>query len=104
MGELPYFTKIVRKIKNKGISKNNRKINAINKDDLQGKAIAQHIDYVIGMDRAIKDKSAIEFAVGFYSTIGAGKDYEFAFKMGCNAIDREELAEQHIPKLLKKAS
>ncbi len=71
--------------------------------EVQAQAIAQHIDYVIGMDRAIKDKSAIEFAVGFYSAIGAGKDYEFAFKMGCNAIDREGLSEQHIPQLLKKS-
>ncbi len=70
--------------------------------EVQAQVIVQHIDYVIGMDREIGDKAAIEFAVGFYSAIGAGKDYEFAFKMGCNAIDRAGINEHFTPKLLRK--
>ena len=54
------------------------------------------------MDREIGDKAAIEFAVGFYTAIGAGKDYELAFNLGCNAIDRAGINEHHIPKLLRK--
>ena len=69
---------------------------------LKNNAIAHHIDYVIGMDREIGDKAAIEFAVGFYGAIGAGKDYERAFKMGCNAIHLAGINEHHTPKLLRK--
>ncbi|MCV3215458.1 hypothetical protein OGM63_18390 [Plectonema radiosum NIES-515] len=32
-------------------------------------AIAQHIDYVIGMNQAIGDRAALEFSVGFYDAL-----------------------------------
>ena len=38
------------------------------------------------MRKDIKDKAAIEFAVGFYDALGAGRSVEEAFKFGCNAI------------------
>ena len=44
----------------------------------QAQAIAQHIPYVIGMNQAIGDRAAIEFAVGFYDALGAGKPVESA--------------------------
>ncbi len=52
----------------------------------QAKAINKHINYVIGMRKEIKDKAAIEFAVGFYDALGAGRSIEEAFEFGCNAI------------------
>lgn len=52
----------------------------------QANAINRHIKYVIGMSREIEDQTAIEFTVGFYDAIGAGKTIEQAFKFGCNAI------------------
>lgn len=52
----------------------------------QAEAIVEHIDYVIGMRQAISDVAAIEFAVAFYDALGAGRSYEFAYKLGCNAI------------------
>lgn len=52
----------------------------------QAKAINKHIDYVIGMRKEIKDKSSIEFAVGFYGALGAGKSVEEAFEFGRAAI------------------
>jgi CHAT domain len=52
----------------------------------QAEAISKHIDYVIGTNQSIKDKAAIEFAIGFYTGLGAGKTIEFAFDMGCTAI------------------
>jgi hypothetical protein len=61
-------------------------LNACYSED-QADAIARHIDYVIGMKAEIEDESAITFAVGFYDALGAGKDYEKAFKFGCSAID-----------------
>ena len=68
----------------------------------QAKAIAQHIDYVIGMSQAIGDKAAIEFAVGFYDALLAGKSVEIAYKFGCNAIQMASIPEHLTPKLLKK--
>ncbi|GBF79175.1 CHAT domain-containing protein [Aphanothece sacrum] len=68
----------------------------------QVKAISQHIDYVIGMKQSIGDKSAIDFAVGFYDALGAGESYEFAFNLGRSAIQmgqRQGIAEQFVPTL-----
>jgi len=70
---------------------------------VQAQAIAQHINYVIGMDDSIGDRAAIEFAVGFYAAIGANKSYDDAFKLGCNAIQLAGLEGHQIPKLLKKS-
>ncbi|MGB8699999.1 MAG: TIR domain-containing protein [Thermosynechococcaceae cyanobacterium] len=72
--------------------------------EVQAKAIAQHIPYVIGMNKAIGDKAAIAFAVGFYDALGAGRDVEFAFKLGCAAIRLEGIAEHLTPVLLKKTA
>lgn len=57
--------------------------------EAQAKAIVQHINYVIGMNREILDEAAIAFAVAFYDGIGAGKSIEMAYKLGCNAIEME---------------
>ncbi|HEY9824683.1 MAG TPA: TIR domain-containing protein [Stenomitos sp.] len=70
--------------------------------DVQAKAIAQHIPYVIGMNEAIGDKAAIAFAVGFYDALGAGRDVEFAFKLGCAAIRLEGIDEHLIPVLIQR--
>ena len=53
--------------------------------EAQAEAIAQHIPYVVGMSAAIDDRAAIEFAVGFYDALGAGKDFEFAYQFGRSA-------------------
>ena len=66
----------------------------------QALAINRHINYVIGMRREIKDKAAIEFSVGFYDALGAGKTVEEAFKFGCNAIHMMSLPDRLIPVLL----
>ncbi len=67
----------------------------------QVEAISQHINYVIGMNQAIGDKAAIKFAVAFYDTLAAGKDVEFAFKLGCSQLIN--LKEHAIPVLKKRA-
>ncbi len=68
----------------------------------QEHAIRQKIQYVIGMDRAIGDRAAIEFAVGFYAAIGAGESYKLAHNLGCNAIRLAELNEHSTPQLLTR--
>jgi hypothetical protein len=70
--------------------------------EIQATVIAQHINYVIGMSKAIGDKAAIEFAVGFYDALGAGKPVEFAYKFGCAAIRLAGIPEQLTPTLKKK--
>lgn len=71
--------------------------------EVQAKAIVRHIPYVIGMNKAIGDKAAIEFAVGFYDALGAGESVEFAYQLGCNAIRLAGIAE-HLTPILKKGS
>jgi len=70
----------------------------------QAKAIVQHIDYVIGMKKAIGDAAAIEFAVGFYEAIVTKKcySYDFAFRHGCSAIDLNGIPEHLTPVILKR--
>jgi CHAT domain len=68
----------------------------------QAKAISQHIDYVVGMRQEISSDAALEFAVGFYDGLGAGRDVEFAFKLGCSAIQMQGLAEHLTPVLVQK--
>jgi len=63
---------------------------------IQAKAIAQHIRYVIGMNNAVGDKAACEFAVGFYDALGAGKEIPFAFKIACNAIQLAGIKDEHL--------
>ncbi|MFH7026017.1 MAG: TIR domain-containing protein [Heteroscytonema crispum UTEX LB 1556] len=67
--------------------------------EVQAEAISQHINYVIGMNWAIGDRAAINFAVAFYDALGAGQDIEFAFELGCSQINTNE---QQTPILKKK--
>jgi hypothetical protein len=54
------------------------------------------------MNKAIGDRAAIEFAVGFYDALGAGKPVEFAYRFGCAAIRLAGVPEQLTPTLKKK--
>ncbi len=50
--------------------------------EIQARAIAQHIPYVIGMSKEIADQAAIAFYVGFYEALGANYTIEEAFNFG----------------------
>ncbi len=69
--------------------------------EVQAKAIAQHVPYVVGMNKAIGDKAAIEFSVGFYDALGAGRDYVFAHKLGCSAVTIAGIKENLTPVLIQ---
>jgi hypothetical protein len=72
--------------------------------DVQANAIAEHIDYVIGMNHAIGDGAAIAFAVGFYQALGAGKTIEGAFRLGCAQIGLQRGSpEDLLPTLMGKS-
>ncbi|MEA5452118.1 CHAT domain-containing protein [Leptolyngbya sp. CCNP1308] len=69
---------------------------------VQAEAIADHVPYVVGMTKAVGDRASIEFAVGFYDALGAGRTVEFAFKLGCAAIDLAGKPESATPLLINK--
>jgi len=66
----------------------------------QAKAIAEHIQCVVGMSKAISDVAALSFAASFYQALGYGRDIKTAFQMGCGQINLQNLDEQDTPKLL----
>lgn len=72
--------------------------------EVQARAIAEHIDSVIGMNQPIGDRAAIEFAVSFYDALGAGESVEFAFRLGCNAMQLEGIAEEKTPVLIPQSA
>jgi CHAT domain len=70
--------------------------------EVQAEAIAQHINYAIGMSDAISDKAAIKFAEGFYDALWDGQSIEKAYEFGCNAIELEGIPGHLIPVLKTK--
>ncbi|NJM71458.1 MAG: TIR domain-containing protein [Scytonema sp. RU_4_4] len=68
---------------------------------VQAEAISQHIQYVIGMNREIGDKAAVNFAVAFYDALAAGEEVEFAYELGCSQLI--SLKENQIPVLKRKS-
>ena len=69
--------------------------------EVQAEALSEHVPYVVGMDQEVPDRTAIEFAVGFYDALGARpqRDYPFAFKLGRSAISMANLPGADIPQL-----
>lgn len=72
--------------------------------ETQAKAIAEHIDCVVGMSKAITDQAAISFASKFYQALAYGKSVQDAYRLGCVQTDMEGLDEQETPKLLHAPS
>ena len=67
----------------------------------QAQEIANYVHYVIGMNQAITDQSAILFSVGFYQAIGAGKSIVDAYKFGCVQIRLHGIPEHLTPVLIQ---
>ena len=55
------------------------------------------------MTQEIGDKAAIEFSVGFYDALGAGRSVDFAYRFGCSAIALAGIQESLTPILIQKA-
>jgi CHAT domain-containing protein len=68
----------------------------------QANAIAEHIDCVVGMTKAVGDEGAIRFATAFYRALGYGRSIKTAFSLGTNEIDLEGLPDVDTPKLVAK--
>lgn len=68
----------------------------------QAQAIAEHIDCVVGMTRAVGDAAAISFSAAFYQALGYGKAIKTAFDLGCIQIGLENLRDEDAPRLISR--
>lgn len=68
--------------------------------ELQAQEIAKHGIPVIGMSSKVPDQAGVEFSEAFYDALGAGRDLEFAFALGCSAIEMYKLDDKTKPKLI----
>jgi hypothetical protein len=55
------------------------------------------------MKRAIDDRAAIAFAVGFYRALALGKSVRTAFDLGRNEIALRGLPDSDVPELIHRA-
>ncbi|MDJ0631736.1 MAG: CHAT domain-containing protein [Xenococcaceae cyanobacterium MO_188.B29] len=67
--------------------------------EMQAKAIHQHIDCVVGMNKAIGDRAAIEFARVFYQALARGDSFNFAYQLARNSLDLHSIPESLTPVL-----
>ncbi|MFB2891319.1 CHAT domain-containing protein [Aerosakkonemataceae cyanobacterium BLCC-F50] len=67
--------------------------------EVQAEAISKYIKYVVGMNKAVGDKAAVAFAVGFYDAIAAGFTVEDAYDLGCSQM---MVSLEHETPVLKK--
>jgi hypothetical protein len=68
--------------------------------EIQARAIAENVPYVVGMSQSVGDRAAITFATGFYDALGAGKTVDFAYKYARSAIELSGIPE-HLTPVLK---
>ncbi len=68
--------------------------------EVQADAIAAHVPFVIGMNKAVGDKAAREFAVGFYDALGAGREIPIAYEFGKVSISMAGIPENLTPQLV----
>jgi hypothetical protein len=69
---------------------------------VQAVAIHQHIDCVIGMNKAIGDKAAIQFSSKFYQALAAGQSFQYAYDFACTVLDLSGSTESTTPILLNR--
>ncbi|WP_414623927.1 CHAT domain-containing protein [Calothrix sp. CCY 0018] len=67
--------------------------------EVQAEAIHQHINCVIGMNQAIGDNAAINFATGFYEGLFNARNYQDSFEFGKNALDLKGIPKSQIPQI-----
>jgi len=68
---------------------------------IQGQLIARSLHYAIGMQEPISDEGATRFSMGFYDALGAGKNFDFAFHEGCDAMKLAGMSDGNVPILFE---
>jgi hypothetical protein len=66
----------------------------------QAKAVAEHVECVVGMTTAVGDRAAISFAAAFYQALAYGADVQTAFELGCVHVQPASPGEENTPKLI----
>jgi CHAT domain len=86
------------------VIKDNLRIVVLNAcySSLQAEGISQVVDFTIGMNKAIGDRSAILFSAAFYQGLAFGRSVQESFDLGVSAIGLEGISESDIPVLLTK--
>jgi len=67
--------------------------------EVLARALAEHVDCVIGMPAALRDGAAIAFASTFHEAIGFGRDVAFAHRLACSGLALDDSAEADFPTL-----
>ncbi len=67
---------------------------------VQAQEIGRYVDFIIGMQAPIDDRSAIIFAASFYSAIGFGRSVQQAFDQGVAALMLNGMPDHDVPQLL----
>jgi CHAT domain len=68
--------------------------------EAQARAIAEHVECVVGMTTAVGDRAAICFAAAFYQALAYGADVQTAFELGCVQVEPASPGEENTPKLI----
>lgn len=72
--------------------------------ETQARAIAEHIDCVVGMSRHVSNRAAISFAAAFYQALGFGRTVRTAFDLAANQLQLEGLNGAGSPVLLSRGA
>ncbi|MCK6089653.1 CHAT domain-containing protein [Staphylococcus warneri] len=68
----------------------------------QAEMVTEHVGFAIGMNEAIQDEAAKEFATQFYSALGFGHTVQKAFEQGKLALSLEGIEGDEIPELYSR--
>ena len=68
----------------------------------QAEMVTEHVGFAIGMNEAIQDEAAKEFAAQFYSALGFGHTVQKAFEQGKLALSLEGIEGDEIPELYSR--
>jgi hypothetical protein len=68
----------------------------------QARAISAYVPFVMGSPSTVDDKAAIAFSVGFYQTIGAGRDIAQAYNVGRAHMQGAGTAPRALPVLIQR--
>lgn len=69
---------------------------------LQAEVITQTVDFTIGMNKEIGDRSALVFSAAFYRGLAFGRSIQESFDLGVGALMLEGIPEEQTPTLLTK--
>ncbi len=67
-------------------------------------AIAEHVEFAVGMDSALTDKAAIDFSLAFYKAVAHEKPIRAAFELARNALDLKGSEDADVPALITRAA